>query len=108
MVKSLEEYKTLIDDLYFLFRESVGPRLESDWPVSFVDVNQLRTDLRYDVDHGKPGKARAKRRKLGGVFAKYAGNGTPETMEPAKFPLVQSNILGTIEGDLWALLAKGI
>lgn len=108
VVKSLEEYKTLIDDLYFLFRESVGPRLESDWPVSFVDVNQLRTDLRYDVDHGKPGKARAKRRKLGGVFAKYAGNGTPETMEPAKFPLVQSNILGTIEGDLWALLAKGI
>jgi hypothetical protein len=105
-VRSFEAYKSLIDDLYFLFRESVGSRLGGDWPASFADVNELRTDLRHDVDHGNVGKIRAKRRKLGKVFGKYAGSGTPDTIEPAKFPLVQSNILGAIEGDLRSLLAK--
>jgi hypothetical protein len=105
-VKSLEGYKTLIDDLYFLFRESVGSRLGGDWPDSFGDVNNLRTDLRHDVDHGEAGKVRSKRRKIGKVFSKYAGVGTPDTIEPAKFPLVQSNIMSTIEGDLRGLLAK--
>ena len=75
-------------------------------PKSFADVNELRTDIRHDLDHGKPGKVRAKRRKIGKVFATYAGGGTPETMEPTRLPLVQSNILTAIEGDLQALLAK--
>lgn len=105
-VRSLEEYKALIDDLYFLFRESVGSRLGDDWPDSFSDVNDLRIDLRHDVDHGEAGKVRSKRRKIGRVFSKYAGGGTPDTIEPAKFPLVQSNIMGAIEGDLRGLLAK--
>jgi hypothetical protein len=104
--KSLDEYKVLIDDLYFLFRESVGSRFGSNWPDSFADINELRTDLRHDVDHGDAGKVRSKRRKIGKIFAKYAGGGTPDTTEPAKFPLVQSNILGAIEGDLRRLLAK--
>lgn len=104
--KSLDEYQALIDDLYFLFRESVGPRLGGNWPASFADVNELRTDLRHDVDHGAAGKVRSKRRKIGKIFGKYAGDGTPDTMEPAKFPLVQSNILGAIEGDLRGLIAK--
>jgi len=105
-VKSLDAYKALIDDLYFLFRESVGSRLGGNWPASFADVNELRTDLRHDVDHGDAGKVRSKRRRIGQIFGKYAGGGTPDTMEPAKFPLVQSNILGAIEGDLRGLLAK--
>jgi len=105
-VKSLDAYKALIDDLYFLFRESVGSRLGDNWPASFADVNELRTDLRHDVDHGDARKVRSKRRKIGKIFGKYAGGGTPDTMEPAKFPLVQSNILGAIEGDLRGLLAK--
>lgn len=104
--KSLDEYKALVDDLYFLFRESVGSRLGGDWPAAFADVNELRTDLRHDVDHGDAGKVRSKRRKIGKIFGKYAGGGTPDTMEPAKFPLVQSNILAAIEGDLRGLLAK--
>ncbi|MEX0806785.1 MAG: hypothetical protein WD688_26215 [Candidatus Binatia bacterium] len=103
--KSLDHYKGLIDDLYFLFRESAGSRLEGKWPVSFADVNELRTDLRHDVDHGKDKKVRSKRRKIGKIFAKYAGGGSPDTVEPAKFPLVQANILGAIEGDLRHLLA---
>ncbi len=104
--KNLENYKSLIDDLYFLFRESVGSRLDGSWPTSFADVNTLRTELRHDVDHGDAGKVRSKRRKFGTTFAKYGGGQTPETIEPTKFSLVQSNLLGAIEGDLRVLLAK--
>lgn len=32
--------------------------------------------------------------------------GTPETMEPTRLLLVQSNLLGAIEGDIQALLLK--
>lgn len=102
-VKNLAEYGTLIDNLYFLFRESVGTRLNT-WPTSFVHINDLRTDLRHDVDHGDKGKIRAKRRKAGTTFNLYAGAGTPDTIEPVKFPLIQSNILGAVEGDLRTLI----
>jgi hypothetical protein len=77
------------------------------WPQSFVHVNELRTDLRHDVDHGDAGKVRAKRRKAVSTFAIYGGTGTPDTIEPVKFPLVQSNVLGSIEGDLRTILLKG-
>lgn len=103
-VKDLANYEALIDDLYFLFRESVGNRLNGSWPASFADANDLRTDLRHDVDHGHPGKVRSKRRKAGATFKLYAGPGTPDTIEPVKFPIIQSNILGAIEADLRALL----
>lgn len=103
-VKNLAEYKNFIDDLYFLFRESVGTRLDNIRPLSFTHVNDLRTDLRHDVDHGDAAKVRAKRRKAGSTFTIYAGNGTPDTLEPAKFPLCQSNLLGAIEGELRNIL----
>lgn len=99
----LKGYGDLIDDLYFLFRESVGSRLNT-WPLSFVHVNDLRTDIRHDVDHGDTGKVRAKKRKAGTTFSLYGGGGTPDTLEPVKFPLVQANILGALEGDLRILL----
>jgi uncharacterized protein DUF262 len=105
-VKGFTQYEALIDDLYFLFRESVGSRLGGNWPESFSDINDLRTDLRHDVDHGDAGKVRSKRRKIGKAFTKYAGDGTPATIEPAKFALIQSNIMGAIEGDLRRLLAN--
>jgi hypothetical protein len=105
-VKNLSEYQQLVDDLYFLFRESVGARLDGNWPLSFVHVNDLRTDLRHDVDHGESSIVRAKRRKAGTTFNLYAGGGTPETIEPVKFPLIQANILGSIEGDLRGMLLK--
>ncbi len=71
-----------------------------------MHVNDLRTDLRHDVDHGDARKVRAKRRKAGTTFALYAGGGTPETVEPVKFSLIQSNILGALEGDLRGLLLR--
>jgi hypothetical protein len=103
---NLESYKTFIDNVYFLFRESVGTRLDGNWPVSFADVNELRTDIRHDVDHGDAGKVRAKRRKIAACFLKYSGTGTPETLQPEKFQLVQSNLLTALEGDLRAMLLK--
>lgn len=104
--KDLGAYESLIDDLYFLFRESTGTRLGGSWPTSFAHVNDLRTDLRHDVDHGDPGKVRAKKRKAGSTFKSYAGGGTPDTIDPAKFPLIHANILTAIESDLRALLLK--
>jgi Protein of unknown function DUF262 len=106
-VRDLTGYEKFVDDLYFLFRESVGTRLDGSWPSSFGHINELRTDLRHDVDHGDRSKVRAKRRKAGTTFALYAGAGTPDTLEPVRFSLIQSNLLGAIEGDLRTLLAKG-
>jgi hypothetical protein len=103
-IKTLEGYEALIDDLYFLFRESVGTRLGANWPATFVHVNDLRTDLRHDVDHGDPAKVRAKKRKAGTTFTMYAGGETPDTVDPIKFPLIQVNLLGAMEADLSRLL----
>jgi len=102
--KDLEGYKALIDDLYFVFREGVGQRLDGRFPQSFVDVNTLRTDLQHDVDHGPAGKVAAKRKKIGTTFAKYAGAGSPEVLEPSRFVLVQANVLSALELDLQNLV----
>jgi hypothetical protein len=103
-ITDLQGYEKLIDDLYFLFRESAGTRIEAGKHSSFTHVNDLRTDLRHDVDHGDAGKVRAKKRRAGTTFALYAGGETPDTIAPIKFPLIQSNILGALEGDLRSLL----
>jgi hypothetical protein len=105
-VKTRDAYGAFIDDLYFLFREGPGARIEPATLPSFVHTNDLRTDLRHDVDHGDKGKIRSKRKKAGTTFALYAGEGTPDTVEPAKYPLFQANILTAIEGDLRALLSR--
>ncbi len=105
-VGTYKEYGDMIDDLYFVFRESTGSRLDEPVPISFSDVNALRTDLRHDVDHGDAGKVRSKRKKAGSTFEKYAGAGTPQTVEPMRLSLVQANLLGAVEGDLRALLSK--
>jgi hypothetical protein len=47
---------------------------------------------------------RAKRKRGGEVFRKYAGIGTAETLSPERFPIVQSNLLAAIESDLRGLL----
>jgi len=106
-VTNRDSYGTFVDDLYFLFREAAGSRLDgANLPLSFVHVNELRTDLRHDVDHGEKSKVRAKRRKSGTTFSTYAGDGTPDTIEPARFPLFQANLLAAIEGDLRGLFLK--
>jgi Protein of unknown function DUF262 len=98
-VCDLEGYNTLMGNLYFLFRESVGQRLQMP-PQSFADVNTLRTDLQHDVDHGDKAKVKAKQKKIGGTFLKYSGIATPQLLDPERFVLVQANLLSAIELDL--------
>ncbi len=102
-IKDLDTYRALIDDLYFVFKEGVGARLEGKMPDSFTDVNILRTDLQHDLDHGNAGKAASKRRKTGTTFRRYAGTGSPDTLETSRFVLVQANLLTAIEADLLTL-----
>lgn len=98
-VKSLAGYGNFIDDLYFLFRESVGQRL-AQVPQSFVDINTLRTDLKHDVDHGDEGKVKAKQKKIGETFKKYSGITSHQLLDAGKFLLVQANLLSAVELDL--------
>src|SRR5262249_46559619 len=61
LISTRETYGAFVDDLYFLFREGPGSRLDStNLPPSFVHINELRTDLRHDVDHGDKSKVRSK------------------------------------------------
>jgi len=106
-VVSLDDYKKFIEHLYFLFRESIGQRLEDNVPASFVNVNDLRTGLQHDVDHGKATKAAKKRKQLAAVFQTYSGSASPDAVDPAQFALVQVNILGALNADL-ANLAKSL
>jgi len=104
---SLADYQRFIEDLYFVFRESIGQRLDGNLPTSFVHVNDLRTMLQHDVDHGGTAKAAKKRKHLGAVFRGYSGSSSPDAVAPWKFTLVQANILGALKNDL-GNLAKSL
>ncbi|MBU0705552.1 MAG: hypothetical protein KKC18_17030, partial [Chloroflexi bacterium] len=106
MITDYSGYKTLIDDLYFTFHEGVRPRLDDNKPLSFSDINDLRTDLQHDLDHGEVKKASSKRIKVGETFNKYSGSNTPTTISPEQFPIVQINLLSAIETDLRKLLLE--
>ena len=97
---SLAEYKQFIENLYFLFREGIGQRLDGKLPDSFRHVNDLRTALQHDVDHGKEGKAAKRRKELGEVFRIYSGAPSPDAVNPGQFRLIQTNILAALAGDL--------
>jgi len=99
-IKDLMTYKALISDLYFVFRESIGQRLDDALPTSFGDVNVLRTDLQHDTDHGDKPKIRVKKTQAGSTFKKYSGEVSPDVLDPSRFVLVQANILSALELDL--------
>jgi hypothetical protein len=101
--KDFDGYKSLIDDLYFLFVESVGQRLGTQLPAAFEDVKTLRTDLQHDVDHGEEKKVKKKRKKIGSTFIKYAGTASAQSLDPARFVLVQANLLSALESGLRSL-----
>ena len=106
VVSSFDNYKNLVSDLYFLFWESVGSRLDGQTPISFADVRDLRTDLEHDLDHGKAKDAAAKRKSVNLAFIKYAGATTPTTIAPELFPVFQGNLFAALEGDLRGLISK--
>jgi hypothetical protein len=102
-ITDYEGYKSLIDDMYFIFREGIGNRLADKLPPAFIDVNNLRTALQHDVDHGNNSKVAAKKRQLGESFKKYSGEVSPSGLAPDRFPIVQANLLRAIEEDLHTL-----
>lgn len=104
--KAAEDWKKLVENLYFLFREGPGTKLSNSWPQSFVDINDLRTAQEHDVDHGKANKIASKKKKLGSTFATYAGVTSPSVVDPALFPAIQSKLLAAVEKDLRALRKK--
>ena len=106
VVKSYGSYKDFVGDLYFVFWESVGDRLDAHIPNSYKDVNALRTDLKHDLDHGKRKKVAAKRKKISTTFSKYASAATPSTLAPEQFVVLQANLLSAIEADTRALMSK--
>lgn len=99
-IKDLTTYRSLISDLYFVFRESIGERLGGTLPASFNDVNVLRTDLQHDTDHGDNTKIKAKKMQAGSIFKNYSGELSPDVLDPTRFVLVQANILSALELDL--------
>jgi len=101
-ITDLDSYTRFIEDLYFIFRESIGQRLAT-LPESFVDVNILRTERQHDVDHGDASKVRSKRKKAGATFSKYAGAETPELLDNPRFPLAQAKLLVALSTDLGSL-----
>ena len=103
-ITNLADYKNFMDAMYFLFWEGPGSKLQSSWPPSFIDIRDLRTGLRHDVDHGEDGKVKSKRKRIGVAFARFGGSGSPETMEPTLLAVVQANILSAVEGDLREIL----
>ncbi|MBI1885344.1 MAG: DUF262 domain-containing protein [Chloroflexi bacterium] len=102
----LKDYGEFIDALYFLLYEGSGngQRLGDPLPDVVDDIKDLRTQVRHDVDHGPPSKAKTKMKKLGEVFSKYANVGSPELLRPESFPLVQARILTSVDTTLGALL----
>ncbi len=102
-IAGFEQYKTFIADIYFLLHEGAGSRLDGKKPQSLEDVPLLRTGLQHDVDHGTPSQTRAKLKKIGDTFKRYAGVSSPEGIDPSRFALVQAALLVAIERDLRAL-----
>lgn len=87
LIKSYDDYKKQVENLYFLFWDGPGSKL-IEKPDSFKDVNTLRTEEEHDVDHGKLAKVKTKKLKHGDVFKKYFGLTSPVIAAPAQFCLL--------------------
>lgn len=107
-IHNYNEYKDFIDQLYFLFCEAPGQRLVSNIPISFKDINLLRTDLQHDTDHGPTRKSRKRKRQISSTFKKYSNGPSPLTLSPDLFPMVQEKLLNAISLDLELLKNRKI
>lgn len=103
-VRDFNGFSKLIGDLYFIFHEGVGNRLEGKTPSSFEDIRMLRTGMQHDVDHGRARDVTKKRLKIGAAFSKYAtGAAAPAALTPDRFPIIQAALLQAIVDDLESL-----
>jgi hypothetical protein len=103
--KSYSDFKTFIEDMYFLLWEGPGGKIEVK-PKSFSEINILRTEMEHDVDHGGAGKFAKKKANHAEVFEKYSGLKTPSLSPPERFPLVKLGIMKEVESDLIVILAE--
>lgn len=102
-IGSIEGYKNLIENLYFLFHEGVANRLGDKKPSSFEDITQLRTHIEHDIDHGPKKTTRKKKLKHGKTFKKYSGASSPEGLDPELFMVVHANLLQALRRDIESL-----
>ena len=103
-VTDYSNYKEFISDLYFLFWEGPTSKAHYEKPASFKDINDLRTNLQHDADHGEKRKIVKKRKNVGQIFKKYSGYTNPKSLAPELFPIFQLNIIQQINNDLNLLL----
>lgn len=103
--KSYEDFKSFIEDMYFLLWEGSAGKSE-ERPKSFIEINILRTEMEHDVDHGGAGKFAKKKIDHANVFEKYSGVKAPSLAAPERFPLAKLSILREIEKDLALIHAE--
>ncbi|MFA5841775.1 MAG: DUF262 domain-containing protein [Candidatus Paceibacterota bacterium] len=105
-ITDYSSYKTLVEELYFVFWEGPGQRLSTK-PNVFVDINMLRTGLLHDTEHGKTKDVKKKKTTIGATFSKYASTATPSTLAPEQFTAVQSKLLSEVERAISKIIAAG-
>ena len=102
---SEEQLGKIIDDLYFIFYENLehikilignGDEKKGDQIVRVEDIYQcifdvktIRSDLRHDLNHGKPKDVKIKLKNVGDCYKKYSGN---RPLKPKDFKRFQEHI----------------
>ncbi len=103
VIANHEQYKSFVENLYFLFWEAEGQKI-TEKPQSFKDVNTLRTELQHDTDHGDAKSVLRKKTKHGALFLKLSGAASSALAAPVRFTQLQVNILKALRADLRGLL----
>lgn len=100
-----EQLGRIIDVLYFVFYENLkhikilighGDENKGDQMVRnediyqcIFDVKTIRSDLRHDLDHGKPNEVKKKLKGVGDCYKEYCGN---RPLKPKDFKKLQERI----------------
>lgn len=102
---STARFTDLISGLYFIFRESVGKKLEKI-PTSFADVNDMRIALQHDIDQEGPTAASKKKIKQASVFTKYIGVSIPSIADSTQLTIGHLKLLTNLRADLFIIIGK--
>lgn len=100
-----EQLGRIIDVLYFVFYENLkhiktligcGDENKGDQMVRkenvyqcIFDVKTIRSDLRHDLDHGKPNEVKKKQKSVGDCYKEYCGN---RPLKPKDFKKLQERV----------------
>jgi hypothetical protein len=101
--KDSNSFATLISHLYFVFKESIGKKLQSV-PKSFADVNDMRIGMQHDLDQEGPAAAAKKKAAHGVVFKKYLGVTSPALANSDRFTIGQLKVLTALRDDMFQLM----